>query len=152
MVSNNPKILELDTVFCSLNYKGLVHDNFRTTTSFLDYDAVLIDTGFLSHRYETGYPHTYNGKRLISENESHKMTEEFTRTKTQIIELLKQGKNVFVLMSRNENCVIHTGEREYSGTGKNARATDIVTDFDVFSFLPIDIKPTMVSGEKFDVV
>ena len=118
MVSDTPKILELDTVFSSLNYKGLVHDNFRTTTSFLDYDAVLIDTGLLSHRYGVGYPATYNGKRLISENDSHRMTEEFACTKAQIIELLKQGKNVFILMARNENCVIHTGEREYSGTGK----------------------------------
>ena len=34
------------------------------------------------------------------------------------IELLKQGRNVFVLMARNEDCYIHTGESSYSGTGK----------------------------------
>lgn len=151
MISDTCQILELNTVFGSLSYKGLVHDKFRTTTSFLDYDAVLIDTCLLSHSYGTDYSGSYKGKRMISENESHRMIEEFERTKSQLVELLKQGKNVFVLMGADENCYIYTGQKEYSGTGKNTRATNIVTEYNVFSFLPIDIKPIMVSGEKFDI-
>lgn len=153
MTSNNQKFLGLNTNFGSLNYKGFVNDSFRTSVSFLDYDAVVIDTSYLATNYHEDYnTPTFEGKRLISKDESHRMKNEFSRTKNQIIELLRQGKNVFVLMATNENCLIYTGKMEYSGTGKNARGTNYVNEFNVFSFLPIDIKPVMVSGEEFNIV
>ena len=152
MTSNGQKILGLNTCFGSLNYKGFINDSFRTSTSFMDYDAVVIDTSFLAHEYHEDYPTTFEGKRMISKDESHLMVDEFARTKAQLIDLLKQGKNFFVLMGTNENCFIHTGKTEYSGTGRNARGTNIVKEFDVFSFLPIDIKTTLVSGETFNIV
>ena len=151
MISNTPSILGLNTIFGSIDYKGFTHDEFRSSVSFMDYDAIVIDTSYLANDYTEDYPPTFEGKRMISKNESRLMVEEFSRTKTQIIDFLKQGKNVFVLLGANENCYIHTGKTEYSGTGKNARGTNIVTIFDTFSFLPIAINPTMVSGEKFNI-
>ena len=151
MSCNDLKILGINTIFNSLNYKGFVKDEFRSNTSFLDYDAVIIDTRSLAMKYERDYPSTYAGKRLIGKDESQLMIEDFARVKIQIIELLKQGKNVFILMSHNENCYVHTGRTEYSGTGKNARGTNIVVEFDTFSFLPVDLKPTLVSGEDFKI-
>ena len=50
-------------------------------------------------------------------------------------ELLKQGRNVFVLMGNNDNCYIYTGEKQYSGTGRNARQTNIVREFNAYSLL-----------------
>lgn len=154
-MANGCRILGLNTNFESIGYKGLINDSFRSSTSFMDYDAVVIDTRNLSNMYKTeymSYSSTFQGKRLISKDESHRMVEDFNRTKTQITEILKQGKNVFLLLAENENCFIHTGRTEYSGTGKNARGTNIVDEFDVFSFLPIDINPTMVRGENFNIV
>ena len=152
MISKTTNILGINTLFSTINYEGFTHDIFRSTTSFMDFDAILIDTSYLAQNYAEDYPSTFEGKRMISKNESRLMIEEFTRTKTQIVEFLKQGKNVFVLMATNENCFIHTGKTEYSGTGKNARATKIVEEFNTFSFLPIELNPTMVSGEKFNIV
>lgn len=146
------RILGINTCFDSIDYEGFVNDSFRNPTSFMDYDAIVIDTSYLAHIYGEDYPSTYQGKRMISKDESRRMEEEFLRTKTQIIDFLKQGKNVFVFMATNENCFIYTGRTEYSGTGKNARSTNIVTEFNVFSFLPIAIKPTIVSGEDFNIV
>lgn len=151
MKTTMQNLLGINTIFSSINYKGFTHDEFRSTTSFMDYDAILIDSSYLAQNYGEDYPATFEGKRMISKNESRLMKEEFARTKEQIIEFLKQGKNVFVLMATNENCFIHTGKTEYSGTGKNARGTNIVTEFNTFSFLPIDLKLTLVSGEKFDI-
>lgn len=151
MKTTMQNILGINTIFSSINYKGFTHDEFRSATSFMDYDAILIDSSYLAQNYGEDYPSTFEGKRMISKNESRLMIEEFARTKEQIIEFLKQGKNVFVLMATNENCFVHTGKTEYSGTGKNARGTNIVTEFNTFSFLPIDLKLTLVSGEKFDI-
>lgn len=151
MEANTQQILGINTNFESLHYKGLVNSDFRSTMSFMDYDAVVIDTSYIDARYGVDYSKTFQGKRLVSKDESHRMLEDFERTKKQIIEFLKQGKNVFVLMGEHENCFIYTGEIKYSGTGKNARGTNMVTEFEILSFLPIDIKPTMVWGEKFNI-
>ena len=152
MMSNTQKILSINTPFDSVKHSGLIKSDFRSPISFLDYDAIVIDTSFLASKYEDDYSKVYNGKRLISKDESHRMVDDFARTKTQLLEFLKQGKNVFVLMGTNENCFVYTGETSYSGTGKNARGTNYVAEFDVFSFLPVNLKPTIVSGEDFNIV
>ena len=151
MNSNPPSILGVNTFFDSLEYKNFTETEFRSSISFMDYDVVIIDTCNLAHNYQEDFHNTFQGKRLISKDESHLMIDEFARTRTQIIEFLKQGKNIFILIESNENCFIHTGKTEYSGTGKNARGSDIVTEFNTFSFLPIDLNPTMVNGEKFNI-
>ena len=60
---------------------------------------------------------------------------EFDRVKAQINEVLKQGKNVFIIMAQNEKCYVHSGRTEYSGTGRNVRATNILEEFDNIEFL-----------------
>lgn len=65
--------------------------------------------------------------------------------------MLKQGRNVFVLMGNNDNCYIYTGEKQYSGTGRNARQTNIVREFNAYSFLPIKLNVTEVVGERIDI-
>lgn len=151
MISNTQKILGINTDFDSLNYKGFVENSFRHATSFMDYDAVIIDTSYLGNKYGEDYTGTFQGKRKISSDESFRMIEDYKRIKTQIIDFLQQGKNIFVLMGTNNNCFVHTGQTEYNGTGKNARATNLLSEFNAFCFLPIDINPTMVSGEQFDI-
>lgn len=152
MASTAQEILGLNTRFESLNYNGFTETGFRSNLSFLDYDAVVINTSHLGYGYHADYPDSFQGKRRITKDESFLMREEFDRVKVQIIAALKQGKNVFIIMAQNENCYIHSGRTEYSGTGRNARATNILEEFDVFSFLPINIKPTMVRGKDFDIV
>ena len=152
MASKAQEILGIGTLFYSLDYLGLTDVDFHSATSFMDYDAVVINTRSLALEYGLTCPDTYNGKLCLPVDASFKMKEDFSRTRTQIIEFLKQGKNVFVVMTKNENCYIHTGESSYSGTGKNARKTNYVEEFDVFSFLPIKIKPTFVSGRSVNVV
>lgn len=79
------------------------------------------------------------------------IVEDYRIIKKQIDAVTKQGKNVFVLMGPNENCFIYTGQTQYSGTGKNARKTNIVTEFDTYSFLPFSISCTHVFGEKYEM-
>lgn len=51
----------------------------------------------------------------------------------------------------NDNCYIYTGEKQYSGTGRNARQTNIVREFNAYSFLPIKLNVTEVVGERIDI-
>ena len=69
MASNAQEILGLNTRFKSLKYKGLTEFDFRSDISFLDYDAIIIDTSSLARRYETKpYDESFRGKRKISED------------------------------------------------------------------------------------
>ena len=137
------RILGINTLFEYIDYHGLVCESFRSAISFLDYDAVIIDTQSILNEYETPYE-KYEGYPLISKTESHKVLSDFSRTKKQIVEMLNHGKNVFIILSNNEDCYIHTGEKS-----KNNR--DIVSLFDVFSFIPTKIKPILIQGEKYIV-
>lgn len=152
MTSRAQTILGVNTNFGSLKYKGLTECRFGSNASFLDYDAVVIETSSLARQFDRGFSDPFNGKLCLSQNESFQMKNAFVQTKAQIIEVLKQGKTVFILLANNENCYVHTGHQDFSGTGKNARTTNFVEPFDVFSFLPIPFRATMVIGKKYDIV
>ncbi len=146
------KILGINTGFEISGCNWLEEDTIDTRSSFLDYDAVVINTEYLSHFYEQAYDKTYDNKRLISMNDSSAIVQDFQSVKEQLIEILKQGKNVFVLVGTNENCVIYTGETQYSGSGKNARQTNIVRYFDTSSFLPFSFQATYLEGNNYQLV
>ena len=143
------KILGINTGFEDLEYEGFDEYSILSNISLFDYDAIVIDSDLLSESYKEDITKVYQGKRLISKMDSPRIVDDFKRLGTQLIDFLNQGKTVFVLMGKNENCYIHTGKTEYSGSGKNARASDIVTEFDTYSFLPIKLNLNHVVGEKF---
>ena len=51
MNSSAQKILGINTRFGSLYYKGLTEVVFRSNISFMDYDALIIDTSSLVLNY-----------------------------------------------------------------------------------------------------
>lgn len=152
MTSGTQSLLGVNTRFGTLDYKGLTECYFDSITSFMDYDAVIIDTETLATKFRTVLDTTHNGKLCLCQDGSFRMKEVFARTKTQITELLRQGKTIFILLANNENCFVHTGHKTLSGSGRNARTTNYVEEFEVFSFLPFTFRPTMVRGEKYDIV
>ena len=141
----------INTYFESLEYENFDEYKFSTRISLLDYDAVVINAEYLIGNYTTSYDSTYQNKTCLSEYNSAQIVEDYKKIKGQIEELLEQGRNLFVLMGSNDNCYIYTGEKQYSGTGKNARQTNIVREFDSYSFLPIKLNLTEVVGEQIDV-
>lgn len=149
MKSKQLRLLGLNTQFGSLKYPGFTDESLSEAISFLDYDAVIIDTRDLAGEYMADYNKKYEGKKVIPKDESPRIMSDFNRVREQIKEYLNHGKNVFVIMSKNEDCIIYTGESEINGTGKNARTTNYVSEFNVFSFLPIKIQPTMITGESY---
>lgn len=145
------KILGLNTAFADLEYDGFHENQFSASISLLDYDAVVIDVGFLVENSYGTDSRTYENKALLSDYASHQIVEDFSIIREQIIELLKQGRNLFLLMGKNEDCYIYTGKKEFSGTGKNARQTNIIRAFDTYSFLPIAIEVTHVYGREISI-
>lgn len=145
------KIVGMNTCFESLEYENFDEYEFSARISLLDYDAIVINADYLIRCYTSSYESSYQNKTCLSEYDSAQIVEDYDKIKRQIEELLKQGRNVFVLIGNNDNCYIHTGEKKYSGTGRNARQTNIVREFDSYSFLPVRLNVTEVVGEQIDI-
>ena len=97
------KILGLNTEFESLKYDGFQENRFSSSISLLDYDAVVIDVGFLADAYQRDG--VFQNKKLLTDYSSHQILEDFSIIKGQLIELLKQGRTLFLLMGKMKTVV-----------------------------------------------
>lgn len=114
--------------------------DFNAGISFSDYDAVIIDTGDLLGNYRESGDSPYLNKRLLTVNESHRIVDDFRKIKEQIIEYLKQGKTIFVILGNNDDCYIFKSDWELGN--KEILNTN--------SFLPVMIDIQYLTGEKYE--
>lgn len=132
------QILGLNTFFEDLKYEGFSEESFSYNISLLDYDAVIINAELISLKYPSGdgilEDKTYNNKRRLTKDASCAIEGDCKRIREQLMDLLKQGKNVFVLMGNNENCYICDEKKRQP------------MKFDTFSFLPLAVDATFVMG------
>lgn len=145
------KIVGINTGFELIEYENFDEYDFSARISLLDYDAVVINADYLIGNYTAAYDVNYLNKIRLSNYNSAQIVEDFDKIKGQIEELLKQGRNIYVLMGNNSSCYIYTGEKQFSGTGKNARQINMVREFDAYSFLPVGIKVVEVVGDQIDI-
>ena len=97
-----PKILGLNTNFEFLHYPNFYESMFSSTVSLLDYDAVIIDSSNLVDQYTNRKK--YKNKYLVTEPDASQMEEDFEHIRKQIDELLRSGRNVFIVVGHNDNC------------------------------------------------
>ncbi len=121
---------------------------YSSNKSLLDSEIVIFCPEFKD--YDVDYINSsYRGKILYSEDGTSNLKEDTNHWKDELDILLKDGKTIFVLLKRLEEFYIHTGEKNFSGTGKNARITNIVTNYDNYHFLPsIDLSLAPSTGKK----
>lgn len=126
--------------------------NFRSTNSFLDYDIVLVDFRYILNEYKANNSQNgmYKGHKCLSDDDSVAIVEDIERRKIEISELLKLGRTVIVYLPSSQICYIDTGERQYSGTGKNRQTTRIVKNIDLLSVLPVKFQTVEATGTNID--
>jgi len=121
------------------------HIYFGSSASLLDFDITLfrpqIDS-YISHR------ETYNGKPCLDDDRSFALRRYMDHWRREIRDSVDGGKTVIVFMTDLIDLSIATGEKNYSGSGRNSRVTRIVTDYDNYRFLPYNLKltPSVGSG------
>lgn len=130
-----PKIIGLNTTFASLNYPNWIETGFSESVSLLDYEAVVVNPAELLREY--GYKSAeYKDYRLLSETCSRQIAADFHRVYGQVVELLRNGKNIFVILNAPDVFRI----RENSGAKYSF--------FDCFSFLPVQIRIENLKGHE----
>lgn len=121
---------------------------FASTTSFLDYDLVICDLSNTLNHYRMQFgSETFMGYPCLGDDSSVKLQQDVIRRKAEMVELLKLGRMLVIITPPPILCYVATGQKQTSGTGRNARVTRMVDKFNVLNCLPIMFSTTEASGE-----
>lgn len=109
----------------------------------LDWDIVLFRPSiddWVSHRDQ------YKGKPSLGDHASFKVKEASEHWRREIRLAAESGKTVVTFLAPLVEFYIDTGERQYSGTGRNRHTTRIVDLFDNYKCLPVELNPVNSKG------
>lgn len=137
------------TVGVDLATDDVASEDFQSKTSLLDWDIVLFRPSieaWISRREQ------YKGKPSLSDSESFQVKEACEHWRREIKQTVESGKTVFVFLPELTEVYIDTGDRQYSGTGRNRVMTRIVDLFSNYKSLPIDLQPINSSGTSIKLV
>ncbi len=107
---------------------------FSSDKSLLDFDIIVFQPDISSY---VSWTEQYQGKPSLNENQSFRLREQTNRWRQELVNAFNHGKTIFIFMSEMVEVFLHTGQRQYSGTGRNSRVTNIVEPFNSYSTLPI---------------
>lgn len=117
--------------------------------SLLDADVIVFEPSMASHyrSYET-----HQGKPLLGEHDSFRAVKDAAHWRSELKAAFDAGRTIIVYLSKLEEYYVHTGQKNFSGTGRNRVTTNIVTSFNNYSCLPIQFdRVVTVSGTEIRV-
>lgn len=119
------------------------HAGLRSKTSLLDWDIVLfklqIDE-FISH---VDY---FQGKPSLSDSASFQLKECCEHWRREIKQAVEAGKTVVVFLPELQQVFVDTGQRSYSGTGRNQKTTRHVAEYDNYQAIPAALAAVTATG------
>jgi hypothetical protein len=121
------------------------YENFWSKTSLLDWDIVLFkpQIGDLTSYYED-----FHGKPNLSDSNSFQLKEACEHWRREIKQASETGKTVIVFLPSLEEVYVDTGQRSYSGTGRNQRTTRHVTEYNNYQAIPAALSPVTATGSS----
>lgn len=117
---------------------------FQSKMSLLDWDIFLFRpeiSEFLHDYYET-----YKGKPCFNETASFEAKECCEHWRREIKQAVETGKTVIVFLPSLYEVYVDTGQRSYSGTGRNQKTTRHVALLTNYSAIPADLEPVSATG------
>ncbi len=119
---------------------------FHSNASLLDADIILFEPNLV---YQADYFNpTFQGKPSLSESSSTQCMEAIKHWREELKMAFESGKTIIVFMKTIEQVFYSTGQKEYSGTGKNTRTTNIVDIVENYKMLPINFINKKVANGK----
>jgi hypothetical protein len=124
---------------------GVKYVRFNSDMSLLDADIVVFNPD-ISGMYGYSYEH-YQGKPCLSDHASFELKERLDHWRRELNEATNAGKIVFVILSEKQEVFVDSGERQYSGTGRNTRTTRLVGTCTNYDCVPGGLTFTPCTGE-----
>lgn len=132
------------TVGLELASSDSQYANFRSKMSLLDWDIVLFKP--LIEEFISGYGDDYQGKPCLSDSSSFHLKECCEHWRREIKQAVETGKIVVVFLPALDEVYIDTGQRSFSGTGRNQRTTRHVAPYDNYQAIPASLSPITAKG------
>jgi hypothetical protein len=133
------------TIGFSLASDDVGYTGFDSDISLLDWDIILFKpdiTEFINYR------DTYQGKPNLSDSMSFILKERVEHWRREINGAVESGKTVIAFLSDLTEVYIDTGNRKYSGTGRNQQTTRIVAIYDNYQSIPVKLSPIKTKGSE----
>lgn len=134
------------TIGCELASNSAKHVSFRSKSSLLDFDIVLFKP-LISDFFGYSVDH-FQGKPSLSDTQSFQLRECCEHWRRELKEAVAAGKTAFVFLPEVTSVYIDTGQRTYSGTGRNQKTTRHVTEYSNYNSIPVDLKPVVANGSE----
>lgn len=137
------KILTIGFELCDENSEFC---EFNSDLSLLDWDIILFKPSIDSYLHS--YESMYQGKPCLSDDKSFQLREQSEHWRREIKSAIENGKLVIVYLGELREISIATGEKQFSGTGRNQKTTRIVTNYNNYFSIPVDLKPVKTKGQE----
>jgi len=86
------------------------------------------------------------GKPSLSDGDSFRLKERTDHWRREIVDAFNAGKTVIIFLENLQEVYVATGEKTYSGTGRNRATTRIVTGHTNYAAIPISLSPVNSTG------
>lgn len=118
---------------------------FESLTSLLDWDIILFNPTITEFTFSY---ENYKGKPSLDDDRSFRLKEASDHWRRELSEAYRAGKTIIVFLPKLTEVYIDTGDRNYSGTGKNRQTTTLVANYDNYKMLPIKGEVVSSQGSK----
>ena len=115
--------------------EDILEIDIHSNRTLLDADIILFTPTLKRGWYD--YDNSlFRGKSCLSEHSSFAAAEQTRHWKSEIVTAVNAGKLVVVYLAAPVECFRYTGEKQTTGTGRNQKVTDEVTNISSYDMLP----------------
>lgn len=132
------------TIGCDIASDETHFEEFESKVSLLDWDIILFRPDIENFLYMSQGP--YNGKTCLTDIGSFRLRESCEHWRREIRQAVDSGKTVIVFLAAVREVYVATGRKEYSGTGRNQRITNLVEIYSNYRALPMALNPVNATG------
>ncbi len=105
---------------------------FDSDQTLLDADIILFEPTLGAYNSYQGY----SGRPLLSESSSFATKESLNHWRSEIVAAVNAGKLVIIYLAKPIECYRHTGQKQFSGTGRSRVTTNLVTEISSYEAVP----------------
>ncbi|HYG34588.1 MAG TPA: hypothetical protein VEC99_07390 [Clostridia bacterium] len=137
------------TVGLELASPDTQYASFGSKLSLLDWDIILFKPDIRDFLSYTDY---YQGKPSLDDSSSFSLKECCEHWRREIKQAVETGKTVLVFLSQWREVFVDTGQRSYSGTGRNRQTTRHVALYTNYQAIPASLAPVTATGTSMKLV
>ncbi|GAB2913654.1 hypothetical protein GCM10027093_60170 [Paraburkholderia jirisanensis] len=131
------------TVGFELALADVTYAEFGSKMSLLDWDIVLFKPQINNI---ISYSDYFQGKPSLNDSASFRLKECCEHWRRELKQAVETGKTVIVYLPSVSEVYVDTGQRSYSGTGKNQKTTRHIELYSNYRSLPISLSPIPTTG------